>query len=62
MPSLKNEIMAVIKKLPEDADISDVMAELYALQRAQIKANKPKAPPPPPVGEPKRVGRPKKQI
>jgi hypothetical protein len=63
LPNLKDEIIAAIKKLPDDVDVSDVMAELYAIQRAQIMADKP-TPPRKLASEPehRRPGRPRKLV
>ena len=62
MPSLKDQIIAAIKKLPDDVDITDVMAELYSLQRTQIIARRPADFKPKLESTPRRPGRPKKQI
>jgi hypothetical protein len=61
LPSLKDQIIAAIKKLPEDVDIADIMAELYTIQREQIIARKPRIPEPMAESAPRRVGRPKKE-
>jgi hypothetical protein len=58
---LKDQIIAAIKKLPEDVDVADIMAELYTIQREQIIARKPRAPEPMVESAPRRAGRPKKE-
>jgi hypothetical protein len=61
LPSLKDQVIAAIKKLPEDVDIADIMAELYTIQREDIIARKPQLSQPKVESVPRRAGRPKKE-
>lgn len=60
MTNVKDEVIAAIKKLPSDADIADIMAEVYSIQRMQLTAGKPQIPKVMTVPEPRRPGRPRK--